>query len=151
MKRRPFALALSFVMLCSCLSLFVFPIFANDVFKNDNSLISNPSMRDVTQYPYVNILKSAIQRKDSGYDYGEGFLFDANNDGIEELFYLYCGKNNQGYTSIYGAVYTIKNGKAFPIHPIRLPCFMNGIPTTSSIILSARIRSGILLPDMSRR
>ncbi len=117
MKRRLISLLLALALVITCLPQLTMPAKAD---FGQAATRSVPNTRAAAGSPYESILNAAIQKKGS-YG-GRGFLYDANGDGIDELFYVYSGENSYGYTSTYGAVYTIRNGQAVPIQNETILC-----------------------------
>lgn len=81
---------------------------------------------------YVSIVQQAINNKEE-YGLGYGFLFDSNDDGVEELFLLYMPKNTWAF---YGAVYTLNGEVAVPIHEESELCIDAGVSYTKIGVIS---------------
>ena len=71
---------------------------------------------------YTSIIQSIFDKYGDNAT-GYGFLFDANNDGIDELFIEYTDRD---CVNLFGAVYTTQKNTAIPIHKESTLCFFAG-------------------------
>ena len=72
---------------------------------------------------YASVIEYAIANNSEGLD-GGAFLYDANEDGVEELFLTYI----KGFSDVYGMIYTMRGGKAVPILADTYLCVLAGMP-----------------------
>ena len=79
---------------------------------------------------YAGVLQDVISRADP--EGGFGFLFDANEDGMDELFLLYV----TDYVYLHGAVFSANKGQSVVVHPDSELCILAGDPRNALGVVS---------------